>query len=215
MKSYTFPTHRGYVEDTIPDDIFDFLLTASYTAKETGQSASDTLVGNLEESYTLDLPFYQFVEFEQYLLKVCSEYENKFQLMRFYPIISGDKPINLNLKTLWVNFQKKHEFNPVHHHTGLYSFVIWLKIPYDYKEEFKSNSCKNASAKYPGTFSFYFPSDTGLVEEKPIHLDKSFEKRILVFPSTLSHCVYPFYTSDDYRISISGNLYLSQEHNHF
>jgi len=27
-----------------------------------------------------------------------------------------------------------------------------------------------------------------------------------MFPSLLAHCVYPFYTSDDYRISISGNI---------
>ena len=214
MKSNTFPSHLGFVEDTVPDDIFDFLLAASYEAKKDESNLNHTLVGNLEESYSLDLPFYQFIQFEKYLLKVCNEYENKFKLMHFYPIISGDRPISLSLKTFWVNFQKKYEFNPVHHHTGFYSFVIWVKIPYDYREEFKTDFCKNATAKYPGTFSFYFPNNKGQVEEKPIFLDKSFEKKIVVFPSTLSHCVYPFYTSDDYRISISGNLYLDLDGGH-
>ena len=30
--------------------------------------------------------------------------------------------------------------------------------------------------------------------------------KIIFFPSKLNHCVYPFYTSDDTRISISGNI---------
>ena len=31
-------------------------------------------------------------------------------------------------------------------------------------------------------------------------------KPILLFPSEMYHGVYPFYTSDDYRISVSGNF---------
>jgi len=27
-----------------------------------------------------------------------------------------------------------------------------------------------------------------------------------MFPSQLIHAVYPFYTSDEYRISVSGNI---------
>jgi len=29
---------------------------------------------------------------------------------------------------------------------------------------------------------------------------------MLIFPARMTHCVYPFYTSQDYRISISGNV---------
>jgi len=211
MKSNRFPNHVGYVEGTVPDDIFDMIVSSAYEAKENDLKAVDTLVGNLEESYIMELPFYKHMEFEKYLLSICREYENNFNLMTYYPILSGDRPLSLNLKMLWANFQKKYEFNPVHHHTGLYSFVIWVKIPYDYRKEFEIDSCKNSKAKYPGTFAFYFSSSYGMVEEKTILLDPTFEKKIVLFPSNLSHCVYPFYTSDEYRISISGNLYLSQD----
>ena len=37
-------------------------------------------------------------------------------------------------------------------------------------------------------------------------IDKAWEGTMILFPSSLNHNVYPFYTSDDYRISISGNL---------
>ena len=39
-----------------------------------------------------------------------------------------------------------------------------------------------------------------------IDVDKSFEGKMLVFPSKLQHLVYPFYTSDEHRITVSGNV---------
>ena len=37
-------------------------------------------------------------------------------------------------------------------------------------------------------------------------LDKKFEGTMLFFPSWLQHQVYPFYTSDEKRVSLSGNI---------
>ena len=42
-----------------------------------------------------------------------------------------------------------------------------------------------------------------------IEADHHWEQVIILFPSITQHCVYPFYTSDDYRITVSGNLYLN------
>ena len=36
------------------------------------------------------------------------------------------------LREMWVNYQKQHEFNPLHYHSGIYSFVVWMKIPTDW-----------------------------------------------------------------------------------
>jgi len=35
---------------------------------------------------------------------------------------------NIYLGDMWVNFQKKHEYNPPHTHSGLFSFVIFCSI---------------------------------------------------------------------------------------
>ena len=43
---------------------------------------------------------------------------------------------------------------------------------------------------------------------KMLDVDNEYEGKIMMFPSSLVHCVYPFYTSDDYRISLSGNIWL-------
>ena len=37
-----------------------------------------------------------------------------------------------------------------------------------------------------------------------LNVDQSYEGKIILFPADLAHAVYPFYTSDDYRITMSG-----------
>ena len=40
-----------------------------------------------------------------------------------------------------------------------------------------------------------------------LNIDKTWEGKIVMFPSYLMHTVYPFFTSDEYRISIAGNIH--------
>ena len=46
----------------------------------------------------------------------------------------------------------------------------------------------------------------GRITPAMVPVDKTYEGTIVMFPSEMLHAVYPFYTSDDYRISVSGNL---------
>ena len=50
--------------------------------------------------------------------------------------------------------------------------------------------------------------ENGTLIETLFYLDSQYENTICVFPSILNHAVFPFYTSDEYRISVSGNIYL-------
>jgi hypothetical protein len=109
------------------------------------------------------------------------------------------------LFNLWVNFQKKYEFNPMHVHDGLYSFVIWHKIPYKIDEE-KARLKMKEIDKRAGMFAFLFTGLDGKIHSEALPVDNSWEGKCALFPAKLNHLVYPFYTSDDYRISISGNL---------
>lgn len=131
-------------------------------------------------------------------------------------------PTIFNLKNVWVNFQKKHEYNPIHNHSGDLSFVIWHKIPYSREDEDKNLSHGGTNGGGPGVFSFIFydhinyhyrfnkntitnNNNTGIMKY-PIRLDTSYEGHFALFPSYLQHEVEPFFTSNDYRISIAGNL---------
>jgi hypothetical protein len=115
---------------------------------------------------------------------------------------------NYVLDVPWINFQRKHEFNPLHAHTGAFSFVLWVKIPYTIEEEKQFTNYVPSDRNYAGTFSFYFTNILGLISPWTIPADKTYEGTMILFPAALNHMVYPFYSSDDYRISISGNLKL-------
>ena len=92
----------------------------------------------------------------------------------------------------------------MHNHDGLISYSAWIKIPYDVNEEIKDG-------KYASCFQFNYTTITGNTFTEIIKVDKSFEGKIMMFPSTLPHCVYPFYTTDDVRISMSGNVLFDTE----
>ena len=113
---------------------------------------------------------------------------------------------------MWVNFQKKHEFNPPHKHSGIYSFVIYLKIPFDLeKEESLYPTLNNEGQNHTSKFAFLNTNTLGRIFVQCLNVDKSFEGKIIMFPAEQLHTVFPFYTSADYRISVSGNIRLYNE----
>jgi len=106
----------------------------------------------------------------------------------------------------WINFQKKHEFNPIHAHNGNYSFVIWLDIPYNIDDELEHPSVKNSNVPMASVFNLLYTAPDGSISTRPFFIDKKDCGKFIIFRSDMPHLVYPFRTSDEYRISISGNL---------
>ena len=115
---------------------------------------------------------------------------------------------NLKVESVWVNMQKKSEVNPLHNHDGSLSFVAWLYVPFKLEDERNMENCKNSRTKeLTSTFQFVYPSVLGTITNCPQFVESGWEARIVMFPAKLLHIVYPFQTSDDYRISIAGNLH--------
>lgn len=113
---------------------------------------------------------------------------------------------NPNLSGFWVNYQKKHEFNPIHSHGGAISFVIWMEIPYSWENEVKLSIAKDSNTHNTiGNFVFVY-SDNNNVQSSHITMSPEMNGKMAIFPSYFNHMVYPFYTSDEFRISISGNI---------
>jgi len=110
------------------------------------------------------------------------------------------------LKDCWVNYQKKHEFNPIHDHGGVFSFVYWVKIPYDIEEEMQLEFVKRSNTPAASVFSFIYTDILGRCRQRNLNLTEMDQGTLVFFPARLTHQVYPFFTSDDYRISISGNV---------
>ena len=60
------------------------------------------------------------------------------------------------LQQIWVNYQKQGEFNPLHDHGGVYSFVIWMKIPTKHFEQNKNPISLKSNTHAISTFQFHF-----------------------------------------------------------
>ena len=52
-----------------------------------------------------------------------------------YHIVKEEPPPEFEWKGLWVNYMKQHEITPIHDHVGLYSFVVFMKIPTFWEEQ--------------------------------------------------------------------------------
>lgn len=105
----------------------------------------------------------------------------------------------------WVNFQQKHEFNPFHDHSGVFSWVLWLDIPYNIEDEVARHASVKSNSPSPGCFQFIYPTFSGCASAT-IPVDKKYNGVLAVFRSSTKHLVNPFYTSDDYRVTLAGNV---------
>lgn len=162
------------------------------------------LAGNIEREYSLS------VESKNKLNKLISPYVRNYEklnpLLGDIQVLDSDLPISL--KSAWVNFQKKYEFNPVHRHSGVYSFILWIEIPYYLDKEINNPSCIHSNTICAGQTEFLYTNTLGQIKTERIPVDKKYENVLVIFPAQMMHCVYPFYTSDGYRISVSGNYVL-------
>jgi hypothetical protein len=219
---YDFQSHSfespGYLTCIVPDCVRHELEKIIEDVKKNSQNYKDSrksLAGHLEKEYKLPITSHI-----KYLVETLSiEYDKIYNggkpyqpiLRQYHSDVEG-KAINYNyeLKSIWINFSKKYDFNPVHSHSGAFSFVIWVDIPYDLDEEFSRYS---PNGNETTLFGFYYCDSLGNMSKKLLDIDKSWEWKMAFFPASLSHSVNPFYTSDEYRISIAGNVFCVVETN--
>lgn len=119
---------------------------------------------------------------------------------------------NYCLSSMWVNFQKENDFNPLHNHNSLYSFVVFMKIPTEWQEQHnikKTMATEVGNTPKCSDFEFIYNDILGRLKIHTYLMDSSMEGTMLFFPSKLGHMVYPFFNSSEYRISISGNVSLN------
>lgn len=146
--------------------------------------------------------------FEAELLKLSQTYIETFPDIEAELLISDIDEFSqaeLYVERLWINYQRPTEFLPLHLHTGLLSFVVWTQVPYSFDEQLGMQAY-SASKDRVGKFEFVFSNSLGAIRTLDLPVDKSFEGRICVFPAKMYHQVYPFYQSDDFRITVSGNI---------
>ena len=98
---------------------------------------------------------------------------------------------------IWINYSRPMEYNPLHNHTGLLSFVYYPDIPEDIRNEWK-NQTNNFGSR--GCIEFVASRESDSMVLNPKKGD------LFIFDSGHRHEVYPFY-SNETRISVAGNVY--------
>jgi len=189
--------------DDVPDEVVNFLKNEDI--KKEDLLYNKKLAGHIKQEYEYkNWPYF----LEHYLIQKIQSSPILIEESSNYNFLNKNAPFYLD--SLWCNYQKKYEFNPFHSHSGIFSFIIFIKIPYDFEKEmnyFPPNSSpynEGANSK----LCFFRLNNYGKIIDVNVKVDKSFEGNIFIFPSKLNHLVYPFYTSDNYRITVSGNIKL-------
>jgi hypothetical protein len=196
----------GYIMVDIPAELKTLLLEEATAIEKDFSKAiprNKNLAGHIEHEYSITTSAEYL---EKFVLDLVVAYDKQYKNLQLIDVLTLSVP--MVMKNPWINFQRKYEFNPVHNHKGIMSFVAWLKIPYDLETEFKQGPGKFRDKQLNSTFQFFYVGNSGQIASHTIEVDKTFEGKLILFPSKFMHCVYPFYTSDDYRISVSGNVML-------
>lgn len=199
---HNFP-NLGYLLDDVPQHILDKLNKEVSSLDDTAPKANNTLAGNIKQEYFLET---SRSIVEPYVLELLTHYNDGYGILTSLDAMSAGNPQPVKLGPLWVNFQEKGEFNPHHKHSGVMSFVIWLKVPFDIRKEENESPGIYSNTNSAGCFEFIYSNILGHTQNYQIPVDKSFEGKILMFPNKLMHGVYPFFSSNEYRISVAGNI---------
>ena len=193
------PRNLGWLKLKLDDKELKFLWDM---INERGEKINDRLAGNIDSSYEIYDKGGWFTE--NVLLECGIKYEKNYGNIWSKVPITGSHPFTLS--SMWVNYQKQYEFNPLHDHTGVFSFVIWMQIPTDYEDQKQISITKDSNLPVVSNFVLNYHNTLGMIAQHVYAMSKEMEGTMLFFPSQLMHCVYPFFNCNKDRISISGNI---------
>ena len=177
----------------MPDYIIKKLKAQGKKAKET---YNHRLAGHLDNQFLYP------VKVQQWFYKEIHPVIQAYRQGHCKYLGLDEINIDFSADDLWVNFMKAGDFNPMHTHTGEYSFVLFLDVPEKLKKEAKE--FEGTSSK-PGSLLFEYTQQqrpkwattgTSILPETG---------DFFMFPAMLQHWVCPF-KSKVTRISVSGNL---------
>ncbi len=185
--------------DNVPQGVLDYLRNNI----DKNIPKQQNLAGHLKDEFGYkNWP----KEVEEYLMQCAGQ--RSFLIEYANTIKNLDVDVPFFLADLWVNLQKKHEFNPIHTHSGVWSFIIPLQIPYKLEDEDKIFPDHGNRKSCTSRLTFVVNNNLGTINSIEVDMDQSYVDKLLIFPAKLNHLVYPFFTSDGIRITVSGNISL-------
>jgi len=195
MMNYKFFYWGPYLwKSQLNREIVDGLLERGIKSRDKQNEKLASLIEDTRR-YSIDDKIWFAEKIEPYIKCYLDTHKD---FMSCHPI--SKKSDRVEMGDIWINFQKKHEFNPEHTHSQDLSFVIYLQIPDTLVEENKNYKGQSSG---PGSVVFRYGEASNWAIS---HIDILPEVGdLLIFPAMLAHYVIPF-TCEGTRISVSGNF---------
>ena len=193
------PRNAGWIIKKLTQVELDFVWYCIDTKRAETNDIQYNLAGNITSSY--ELYDHQNLFWNSVVKPLVKDYQ------QHYHHHHKDKPKGkLHMHNWWVNYQNQTEFNPLHAHTGVYSFVIWMKIPTNYEDQKKLPMASQSNSSAISNFLFTYTDILGTIRSMSYEMSPEVEGTMILFPSSLNHEVYPFYNCNETRVSVSGNI---------
>ena len=112
----------------------------------------------------------------------------------------------LAFSRFWCRASLDGDYQSIHDHQGIFTFVVWLTVPFEGKDERQVQAGFRPEAS---DFVLVYPDTCGQLQKRNFVLGKGAEGKMLFFPSDINHIVYPHYTTQEYRIALAGDVALN------
>lgn len=137
-------------------------------------------------------------ELAQVLMPACEQFAQSFHWT------AEQRPMTLT--DTWVNFQRPGEYFIPHTHKGVFSFALWIRVPFTQAEEASWRESNGKSSRALHAFTFHYTDALGRITPYELPVDRTWERECVVFLGETMHSVTPFYSTDEERIVVSGNV---------
>ena len=196
MQSIQFP-NLGYVRNSVPESAITQLTQWIDSIDESTTTINHSHVGTIAREYEITSEPVK-AELSNILAPMVQQYVNDMHFTI--------QPRAVGLTTAWCNLQQSGEYFAAHTHTGLFSFALWIRVPFTQADERAWREARGKSGRETASFQFHYTDALGRITPNVLEVDSSWEREIVVFPGEMMHSVTPYYSTDDVRIVVSGNI---------
>ena len=109
--------------EDLPDNVLNYLKNNIQKNKKFLNNKN--LAGHIKEEYIYTN---RRKEIDDFFVKKIFESKLLIKYLKNLRFLTNDVPIVLD--KLWCNFMKKYEFNPLHTHSGIFSFIVFFLLIY-------------------------------------------------------------------------------------
>ena len=184
-----------YLSQIDPKYISEMEQSIETATSDESLSAREGLAGRIDNQYQI-LPLTS-----QACLGHILQHVNQYHFDT-----GGEQMNNIEIDALWVNIQRYMEFNPAHHHTGMFSFVIYIKNDLERASAINNKFDNARGTELAGHIQLRYGEEAHMNWNVYNHWPE--RGQIIMFPSWLQHFVFPHYETDKERISVAGNVIL-------